>query len=288
MLSSKENIGIFFGILAFFLFATTDVAQKYATIYHSVFQIMLFRYLFLLIISLIEAKRKKNQQVWKTKNLKMQLLRSLSSILETAFFVTSFRYLSLGDVHSVAALSPIIVVALSIIFLKEFVDKRIWFAIFFGFIGVLIILRPGFDVFNFKSLIPLGAAFTFAIYQILTKKVSEVDKDETSLFFTSLFGVITMVILASIYWVDFIFISYFLLPLIGIMMSLAHYSLIIALARAPANKIQPFHFSLIFWAIIYGFVFYNDVPDIPTVFGALIIALAGIYIINQQRKIRSI
>ena len=258
MLSSKENIGIFFGIIAFFLFATTDVAQKYATIYHSVFQIMLFRYLFLFIIAIIEAKRKKNVRVWKTNNLKLQLIRSLCSILETAFFVTSFRYLSLGDVHSVAALSPIIVVALSIIFLKEFVDKKIWFAIFFGFIGVLIILRPGFDVFNFKSLIPLGAAFTFAIYQILTKKVSEVDKDETSLFFTSLFGVITMVILASIYWVDFIFISYFLLPLIGIMMSLAHYSLIIALARAPANKIQPFHFSLIFWAIIYGFVFYNE------------------------------
>ena len=284
MLSSKESIGIFFGILAFFLFATTDVAQKYATIYHSIFQIMLFRYLFLFIIAIIEAKRKKNVRVWKTNNLKLQLIRSLCSILETAFFVTSFRYLSLGDVHSVAALSPIIVVALSIIFLKEFVDKRIWFAIFFGFIGVLIILRPGFDVFNFKSLIPLGAAFTFAIYQILTKKVSEVDKDETSLFFTSLFGVITMVILASIYWVDFIFISYFLLPLIGIMMSLAHYSLIIALARAPANKIQPFPFSLIFWAIIYGFVFYNDVPDVPTIVGALIIALSGIYIIHQQRK----
>ena len=284
MLSSRENIGIFFGIVAFFLFATTDVAQKYATIYHSVFQIMLFRYLFLFIIAIIEAKRKKNLRVWKTNNLKLQLIRSLCSILETAFFVTSFRYLSLGDVHSVAALSPIIVVALSIIFLKEFVDKKIWFAIFFGFIGVLIILRPGFDVFNFKSLIPLGAAFTFAIYQILTKKVSEVDKDETSLFFTSLFGVITMVILASIYWVDFIFISYFLLPLIGIMMSLAHYSLIIALARAPANKIQPFHFSLIFWAIIYGFVFYNDVPDVPTIFGALIIALSGIYIIHQQKK----
>ena len=288
MLSSKENVGIFFGILAFFLFATTDVAQKYATIYHSVFQIMLFRYLFLFIIAIIEAKRKKNVRVWETNNLKLQLIRSLCSILETAFFVTSFRYLPLGDVHSVAALSPIIVVALSIIFLKEFVDKRIWFAIFFGFIGVLIILRPGFDVFNVKSLIPLGAAFTFAIYQILTKKVSEVDKDETSLFFTSLFGVITMTVLASIYWVDFIFISYFLLPLIGIMMSLAHYSLIIGLARAPANKIQPFHFSLIFWAIIYGFVFYNDVPDVPTVVGALIIALAGIYIIHQQRKIQQI
>ena len=284
MISSKENIGIFFGILAFFLFATTDVAQKYATIYHSVFQIMLFRYLFLLIISLIEAKRKKNQQVWKTKNLKMQLLRSLSSILETAFFVTSFKYLPLGDAHSVAALSPIIVVALSIIFLKEFVDKKIWFAIFFGFIGVLIILRPGFEVFSFKALLPLGAALGFAVYQILTKKVSEYDSDETSLFFTSLFGVLVMLVLASIYWVDFILLSYFLLPLIGIMMSLAHYCLIIGLARAPANKIQPFHFTLIFWAIIYGFLFYEDVPDLPTIIGASIIVCSGIYIIYKQRN----
>ena len=284
MISSKENIGIFFGILAFFLFATTDVAQKYATIYHSVFQIMLFRYLFLLIISLIEAKRKKNQQVWKTKNLKMQLLRSLSSILETAFFVTSFKYLPLGDAHSVAALSPIIVVALSIIFLKEFVDKKIWFAIFFGFIGVLIILRPGFEVFSFKALLPLGAALGFAVYQILTKKVSEYDSDETSLFFTSLFGVVVMLVLASIFWVDFILLSYFLLPLIGIMMSLAHYCLIIGLARAPANKIQPFHFTLIFWAIIYGFVFYEDVPDLPTIIGASIIVCSGIYIIYKQRN----
>ncbi len=283
MLSSKENIGIFFGILAFFLFATTDVAQKYATIYHSVFQIMLFRYLFLLIISLIEAKRKKNQQVWKTKNLKMQLLRSLSSILETAFFVTSFKYLPLGDAHSVAALSPIIVVALSIIFLKEFVDKKIWFAIFFGFIGVLIILRPGFEVFSFKALLPLGAALGFAVYQILTKKVSEYDSNETSLFFTSLFGVVVMLVLASIFWVDFILLSYFLLPLIGIMMSLAHYCLIIGLAKAPANKIQPFHFTLIFWAIIYGFVFYEDVPDLPTIIGASIIVCSGIYIIHKQR-----
>ena len=284
MISSKENIGIFFGILAFFLFATTDVAQKYATIYHSVFQIMLFRYLFLLIISLIEAKRKKNQQVWKTKNLKMQLLRSLSSILETAFFVTSFKYLPLGDAHSVAALSPIIVVALSIIFLKEFVDKKIWFAIFFGFIGVLIILRPGFEVFSFKALLPLGAALGFAVYQILTKKVSEYDSDETSLFFTSLFGVVVMLVLASIFWVDFILLSYFLLPLIGIMMSLAHYCLIIGLARAPANKIQPFHFTLIFWAIIYGFLFYEDVPDLPTIIGASIIVCSGIYIIYKQRN----
>jgi len=90
LLSSRENIGILFAILSFFLFASTDVAQKYATVYHSIFQIMLFRYLFLLIVALFESKRKKNSQVWKTNNLKIQLLRSLTSIGESAFFVTSF------------------------------------------------------------------------------------------------------------------------------------------------------------------------------------------------------
>jgi len=96
-----------------------------------------------------------------------------------------------------------------------------------------------------------------------------------------------MLVLASIYWVELIVLSYFLLPLIGIMMALAHYCLIIALARAPANKIQPFHFTLIFWAIVYGFVFYKDIPDIPTIIGATIIVVSGIYIINQQKKIPS-
>jgi S-adenosylmethionine uptake transporter len=69
------------------------------------------------------------------------------------------------------------------------------------------------------------------------------------------------------------------------MMTLAHYSLIIALARAPASKIQPFHFTLIFWAILFGYVFYNDVPDIPTLVGGFIIALTGIFVIKNQSKI---
>lgn len=281
---SKENIGIIFGILAFLLFASSDVLQKYATINHTVFQIIFFRYLFLFIVSITESRRKKNKIFWKTNNFKLQILRSFISLIETIFFVTSFKYLSLASVHSVAALAPIFVVILSIFFLKEYVERKIWIAIFAGFFGVLIILRPGFEVFNLNALLPLGAGFFFAFYQILTKKVSETDSDETSLFYTSIFGLIIIGILALVYWNEFTIFSFFILPLIGLMMTLAHYSLIIALARAPASKIQPFHFSLIFWAIIFGFIFYNDIPDNPTIIGAIVIAIAGIYIIRTQTK----
>ncbi len=285
MIKSKENLGIFFGALAFFIFATSDVLQKYATINHTIFQIIFFRYLFLLIISFVESKRKNTKFFYKTKNVKLQLTRSLTSVIETVFFVSSFKYLSLASVHTVASLAPVFVIILSMLFLKEKIDKRLWSIIFFGFLGVLIILRPGFEIFDIKSLLPLGAGFFFGLYQVITKKASEYDSDETSLFFTSIFGLIIITVLLFIYWQPFTLISFFILPLIGLMMTLAHYSLIIALARAPASKIQPFHFTLIFWAILFGYVFYNDVPDIPTLVGGFIIALTGIFVIKNQSKI---
>ena len=284
MIKSRENIGIFFGALAFFIFASSDVIQKYATINHTIFQIIFFRYLFLLIVSFIESRRKQNKFFYKTKNIKIQLGRSIVSVIETVFFVSSFKYLSLATAHSVASLAPVFVVILSMLILRERIDRALWAVIIFGFIGVLIILRPGFDVFDIKSLLPLGAGFFFALYQVITKKASEYDSDETSLFFTSIFGLVIITTLALYFWHPLTYFSIFILPLIGVMMTLAHYSLIIGLARAPASKIQPFHFTLIFWAIIFGYIFYNDIPDIPTIIGATIIALSGVYVIKNQTK----
>ena len=200
MIKSKENIGIFFGALAFFIFATSDVIQKYATINHTIFQIIFFRYLFLLIVSFVESRRKQNKFFYKTKKIKIQLSRSIVSVIETVFFVSSFKYLSLTTAHSVASLAPVFVVILSMFILREKIDRTLWAVIFFGFIGVLIILRPGFDVFDIKSLLPLGAGFFFALYQVITKKASEHDSDETSLFFTSIFGLVIITVLALYFW----------------------------------------------------------------------------------------
>ena len=284
MIKSRENIGIFFGALAFFIFASSDVIQKYATINHTIFQIIFFRYLFLLIVSLIESRRKQNKYFYKTKNIKIQLSRSIVSVIETVFFVSSFKYLSLATAHSVASLAPVFVVILSMLILREKIERALWAVIILGFIGVLIILRPGFDIFDIKSLLPLGAGFFFALYQVITKKASEYDSDETSLFFTSIFGLVIITTLVLYYWHPLTYFSFFILPIIGIMMTLAHYSLIIGLARAPASKIQPFHFTLIFWAIIFGYIFYSDVPDIPTILGGIVIASSGVFVIRNQTK----
>jgi drug/metabolite transporter (DMT)-like permease len=284
MIISKESTGIIFGILAYFCFSILDATQKTLILYHSVFQLLLVKYFFVLFLSLIESKRKNNINFYKSKSIKLQIFRSLLSVIESGCFVLSFKYLSLADAHSVGSLAPVIVVALSAIFLKEKVSTKIWIAIFIGFIGVLIILRPTSSIFDPKALLPLLAAFVLGLYQVVTKKVSEHDTTETSLFYTSIIGIFIMSLLASNFWNPVSSSSYILFFIIGIFFSLGVYLQIIALSMARASIIQPFHYTLIFWAIILGYIFYNDIPDLFTIVGAVIITLSGIFVLTQSTK----
>lgn len=283
-LKSKESFGILFAILAFFSFSILDAIQKTAVIYHSIFQLLLIKYSFVLFLSYIESRRKKNYIFYQSKNIKLQIIRSILSVLESSCFVLAFRYLSLADVHSIGSLTPIIVVVLSAAILKEKISPQTWIAIFIGFIGVLIIMRPGLSIFDPKSLIPLIAAFFLGLYQVVTRKTSEYDSEETSLFYNSLIGILTMGFLSFFYWKQLTLNSYFLLISVGIFFSLGLYFQIIALTKARASIIQPFHYTLIFWAIIWGYLFYNDLPDLPTFVGAIIITISGIYVLRNAIK----
>ncbi len=284
LLKSKESIGIIFGIFAYLSFSILDAIQKTLILHHSVFQLLLVKYFFVLFLALFESKRKNNNSFYKSKNIKLQIFRSLLSVIESGCFVLSFKYLSLANAHSVGSLAPVIVVALSAIILKEKVSPKTWVAIFVGFIGVLIILRPTSSIFDPKALLPLIAAFVLGLYQIITKKVSKYDKNETSLFYTSIIGIIIMSLLASNFWSPIDESSYLMFLGIGIFFSLGLYLQIIALGKARASIIQPFHYTLIFWAIVFGYIFYNDIPDMFTVIGAAIITCSGIFVLNQTSK----
>ena len=280
---SKEFVGILFAVAAYFSFSILDAFQKTAVINHSIFQLLFIKYIFTLLLSCSEAKRKNNYIFWQSNNVRLQVLRSFFSIIESGCFVLAFRYLSLADVHSVGSLTPVIIVALSALILKENVSPKTWIAIFVGFLGVLIILRPGLSIFDIKSLLPLMAAFFLGLYQVVTRKVSENDSTETSLLYTSLIGFIVMSILAFVYWQPLTLNSYFLFTGIGIFFSMGIYFQIIALSKARASIIQPFHYTLIFWAIILGYLVYDDLPNMPTIVGAIIIAASGIYVLRAGK-----
>ena len=279
---SKESLGILFAILAYFSFSLLDAVQKTAVITHSIFQLLLIKYIFVLFLSFFESRRNKKYNFYYSKNIKLQILRGILSVLESGCFVLAFRYLSLADTHSIGALTPVIVVVLSSIFLKEKVSSKTWIAIFIGFIGVLIIMRPGLSIIDSKSFIPLAAAFFLGLYQIVTRKTSEYDSAETSLFYNSIIGISIMSILCFLYWQKLNVNSFTLLFAVGFFYSFGLYFQIIALGKARASILQPFHYTLIFWAIILGYLFYNDLPDLPTILGAITITISGIYVLKQK------
>ena len=281
-IKSNETIGIFFAISAYLSFSLLDSIQKTLIIYYSVFQLLFIKYCFTLILSFFESWRKKNNKFYLTYNLKLQILRSLLSLIESSCFILGFFFLSLADVHSIGSLTPAIVVVFSVIILREKVSTKIWIAIFLGFIGVLIIMRPGLSVFDSKSLIALAGAFFLGFYQIVTRIASKHDSNETSLFFSGITGIILMGFISLFFWqpITSNFIIFFLG--IGFFYSVALYFQIIALSRARASIIQPFHYTLIFWAIILGFIFYDDFPDIYTLIGSLVIVVSGVYVFNNK------
>ena len=281
---SSTSTGIIFAILAYFSFSLLDTLQKTVVIYHSIFQILFLKYFFTLFLSVIESYRKKNINFFKTKKPTLQITRSILSIIESGCFVLSFRYLSLADAHSIASLTPVIVVALSALILREKVNLKTWIAIFIGFVGVLIIMRPGLSIFDPMSLIPLTAAFFLSLYQIVTRKVSEYDSSETSLFYTSVVGIILMSFIIPFFWQPMQSFSYLLFLGVGIFFSVGIYFQIIALSFTKASIVQPFHYTLILWAIILGYIFYDDLPDLPTITGAIVITLSGIYVLNIRSK----
>ena len=281
---SSTSIGIIFAILAYFSFSLLDTIQKTAVVYHSIFQILFLKYIFTLFLSVAESYRKKNNNFFISKNFKLQITRSILSIIESGCFVLSFKYLTLADAHSIASLTPVIVVALSAIILRENVNLKTWIAIFFGFLGVLIIMRPGLSIFDPKSLIPLVAAFFLSLYQIVTRKVSENDSSETSLFYTSILGIILMSFMLPFFWQPMQSFSYFIFLGVGFFFSVGIYFQIIALGYAKASVVQPFHYTLVLWAIILGYIFYNDLPDISTLIGATVITISGIYVLNSRTR----
>jgi len=278
----KEYIGVIFVILAYFSFSVLDAVQKTAIIYHSVFQLLLAKYCFVFFLSFFESFRLKKKNFYRTKNLKLQLLRSILSVVESALFILSFKYLSLANAHSIGSLTPVIVVALSVYFLKEKISIKTWIAIFIGFTGVLIIMKPGLSIFDSKSLIPLAAAFALSFYQVITRKSSQYDSPETSLFYSSIIGIALTSVLSYFFWQELSSNSFVFFVAVGIFYSLGLYFQIIALTKSRASIIQPFHYTLIFWAIILGYIFYNDIPDYSILIGAAIITFSGIYALSQK------
>ena len=286
-MNNKSNpyaYGIILILLTYLSFGILDTIQKTAVQYHSVFVLLFVKYTFCLIFSFFIAKKNNVKNYYLSNNYKIQITRCVLSVCEACFFVLSFRYLALADAHTIGSLSPVLVVFFSYLILREKINLATWVAIGISFFGVILIMRPGLTIFNPYLVIPLLAAFFYSLFQIATRLNAQYDDNETMLFYNGLIGVIITSILSIFFWQPLHSFSFIFFIFLGFFFCVGLFLQIKALSITPASVLAPYNYTIIVWAILFGFVVYKEIPDIFTIIGAIIIVASGVFIFRYSYK----
>ena len=216
----------------------------------------------------------------------LQFSRALLIVIENGIFVLAFIYMPLADMHAIAAASPLIVVALSVPMLGEKVGPRRWAAVLAGFLGVLVIVRPGFQAVDWRMGIAISGTLLWALYQVLVRLCSRTDSGETTWAWTAVVGLIATTSVGPAVWVWPDATGWVLLIAIAVLGSGSHFALIKALGFWQAGALQPYSYTLLIWAAVIGYLWFGDVPDRWTMAGAAIIIASGLYAWHRERVVK--
>jgi len=275
--------GIFALILATLLFASQDAITKHLIATMPVAQLMFVRYFFFALFALVYASRKTRlRHVFHSYWPKLQLLRGLLIAGEMALFAYTLKYLGIAEMHTIFACFPLIITVLSVPILGEQVGWRRWLAVSVGFIGTLIIIQPGSGVFSPFAMTALTCALMFAIYNIITRKVSRQDSLETSLLYFGVVGFLVTLLAVPFFWQSMSNTEILWLLMISIISIFSHLLLIKSLELAPAVILQPFNYFILVWAMVIGYSFYGEVLDTTTLLGAALVIGSGVYIARRE------
>jgi drug/metabolite transporter (DMT)-like permease len=237
------------------------------------------------VFALAIARRRGARRTLISQRPWLQAFRALLLVAENAVFVLAFRYLPLADVHALGASAPLMVVALSVVLLGETVGIRRWSAVLVGFVGVLLIIRPGLQEIEWPLLIPLVGALMWALYQILVRLCSRTDDSDTTLLWSALVGLAATSVTGPFVWVPPDREAWVLLVVLAVAGSLAHYALITGLQLAEASAVQPYTYTLLVFAAFWGLAVFGDIPDAWTILGATIIVGSGLYTWYRERQL---
>ena len=272
-------------MLAMLCFAGMDAISKFLVADYPVGQMMWIRYILVFFFAWFIVRRQGLRNALKTRRPGLQIVRSLVAVVEGGMFVLAFRYLPLADTHAIAATSPLIVIALGVVFLGERAGPARWLAVIAGFIGVMMIIRPGLRVLEWPVLLPLVGAAMWAGYQVMTRLAARHDSPDTSLIWSVLVALVATTFVGPIDWRWPTAMAWVLMVIIAAMGAVAHYALIKALDYAEAGAVQPYSYTLLVWAALLGAVVFGDIPDGWTILGAAIVVASGLYTWRHDRRV---
>lgn len=286
---SRPLAGIGLLVISTFTFAVQDAITKELTHLVPVAQIVATRFFAFSILAIIVAHFSVGLKVAVRSAIPLrQTVRVLIMCFEIGLFAYGIRFLGLAEIHAVMACFPLIVTALSVPMLGETVGWRRWLAVGAGFVGTLIILAPGADVFNIYALIPLACAFLYAVYNLMTRRVSRHDSFQTSLLYFGLVGFMASIIVAVPQWQPMDRATAGMLLAICCTSVFSHLLLIKALEWTAAVILQPFNYLLLVWAILLGYVIFGETLSAMELIGAFIVVMSGIFIgYREYRLVRA-
>jgi len=278
---------IVLNLSAWVMLPIMDGFAKYLSSTLPVLQITWSRYFFTVVIVLpIMLIFFRKNLTW-TEKPKLQLIRGLILFCANILFFYSISIISLAKALTLAFIAPLIVTALSPVLLGEKVGFRRWAAVVIGFIGSLVVIRPGFVEFNLASIAALGTGILYGFYLIITRKLHDADNPLLTLLLTGIVGAILGTMIMPTVWVQPTISEWYMMFAIGFFASIGHLFLILSLKYADASKLAPFSYFEIVTNIIIGFYFFNHFPDNWTFLGLFIIMSTGVYIFRREALVKS-
>jgi len=279
-------MGIVLMLCAFLCFTAIDSCAKALVQTLPAFEVVFFRYLGHVAIVSAFFMPSQGFGLLKANRPRTQIARAFVLLIGTTLNFFAVGYLPLAVTSAIFFLSPLMICALSVPFLRERVGPRRWAAILVGFLGVLVIVRPGLGELHWAWILSLGATLCASVYMMLTRVLAGEDTTETSQFYASIIPACAMFPIALWVWVwPQGWFEITLVCSIGFFGWIGHQFATIAHRMAPASTLAPFVYTQILWMTAAGYLFFNTVPDIWVYVGAVIVTASGLYVWLRERQL---
>ncbi len=272
--SERTLVGIVALLACTALFPVSDTAAKVLTGSLPPVEVAWLRYFVFVVMTAPALLRGRSMLV--TERPKLQFGRALASAFSTGFAILSFGYLPVAETTAIGFLAPVLVTAMAFLFLGERVGTRRWIAAIVGLIGVAVIVRPGSGTFQLASLIPLCGSFAGAASTVATRMAKD-ERPDTTLFYSAIIGFAALSVLVAFQWQTPTWQQVAIGGFIGFFATLASLMQVFAYRNAPASMLQPFSYSQLLWAALFGYAAFGTIPGPAMFCGAAIIAASGIY-----------
>lgn len=269
---------------AVFLFAASDALSKYLTQFYPVVMVLWVRYVVHVLLILVFSRQTSARMLFVTQSPRLQLVRGLCMVCTNLMFISALRYIPLAEGTSIIYISPLLVIAFSGPLLGERVGRLQWVAVLIGFVGVLLVVRPGGSLFHPVALLALGAACSFSLYQLITRKLNRTDSASATNLMSGLISVVVTTALLPFNWATPSLHLGIWMLILGVSALISHLLMTHAYQNARPSMLAPFSYMQLIFAGLIGYLFFDHMPDSLGFVGMLIISAGGLLALFSQRK----